>query len=232
MTCTECGKELTGRQKVACSARCRNQRLMKSEAYQQASERYRKSAKCKAQRLRATHIRDRECERCGAPRRRQARFCSRECAADARRKERPPRVVREKRWPACRVFLPDCAVCGKTFATPYTVSTCSPECRAIKRRGDRRDYEHRRRARKKDAYVQDVRRRDIYERDGWRCQLCGEDVDRDAVAPAPRSPSIDHIVPLAVGGTHEPRNVQLAHFICNARKSANGPASDQLRLVG
>jgi len=39
-------------------------------------------------------------------------------------------------------------------------------------------------------------------------------------APHPLSMSIDHIIPLSRGGTHEPDNVQLAHFICNSIKCA------------
>jgi 5-methylcytosine-specific restriction endonuclease McrA len=41
------------------------------------------------------------------------------------------------------------------------------------------------------------------------------------------SPTIDHILPLARGGTHEPSNVQAAHFGCNAAKGARVPATVQ-----
>jgi 5-methylcytosine-specific restriction endonuclease McrA len=40
----------------------------------------------------------------------------------------------------------------------------------------------------------------------------------DSKVPDRLAPTIDHIVPLARGGTHEPSNVQSAHFICNALK--------------
>jgi len=49
-------------------------------------------------------------------------------------------------------------------------------------------------------------------------------VMRGAVVPHPLAPTIDHVVPLAAGGLHEPANVQLAHFLCNARKSDRGEA--------
>jgi len=45
----------------------------------------------------------------------------------------------------------------------------------------------------------------------------------------PMSLSIDHIIPLANGGTHEPKNVQIAHFICNSIKS-NKYMPEQLRI--
>lgn len=52
------------------------------------------------------------------------------------------------------------------------------------------------------------------------------------VVPHPKAPTIDHVVPLDLGGDDKRANVQLAHFICNSRKSnrLNGPV--QLALVG
>jgi len=80
------------------------------------------------------------------------------------------------------------------------------------------------------AFVAAVSPVEIFERDGWRCQLCRKALLRDAVVPHPLAPTIDHIVPLACGGSHEPRNVQAAHFMCNSRKR-DGAANDQLRLI-
>ena len=82
---------------------------------------------------------------------------------------------------------------------------------------------------KRNAYVEDVWRSKVYERDGWKCQLCGKALKRDAVVPHPKAPTLDHIIPLSKGGTHEYANVQAAHFICNSIKSDGG--TDQLRLA-
>ena len=76
----------------------------------------------------------------------------------------------------------------------------------------------RRRAREHDAYVSHVNPGEIYVRDAWTCQLCMQPVDRDACVPDPRAPTLDHVVALANGGTHEPSNVQLACFRCNCVK--------------
>lgn len=73
-----------------------------------------------------------------------------------------------------------------------------------------------------------VRVKDIYRRDGWICQLCMKPVDRSAKVPDAKAPTLDHIIPLAKGGTHEPRNVQLAHFECNWKK--RDALMGQLRL--
>lgn len=64
---------------------------------------------------------------------------------------------------------------------------------------------------------------EIFDRDGWLCWLCSEDVPRDAKWPDPLSPSLDHVVPLSRRGTHTRANVRLAHLVCNIRRGA-GPA--------
>jgi 5-methylcytosine-specific restriction endonuclease McrA len=61
-------------------------------------------------------------------------------------------------------------------------------------------------------------REEIFERDGWVCQLCGEPVDSKLFVPDPKSASLDHRVPLSLGGDDTPSNVQLAHFGCNSAK--------------
>ncbi|MEU1240059.1 HNH endonuclease [Micromonospora parva] len=91
------------------------------------------------------------------------------------------------------------------------------------------------RARKKDAYVADVSPSRIYERDGWRCQLCRRKVQRDETAPHPLAPVLDHIIPLAAGvakgGVHAPHNVQCAHFLCNSIKRDRIDVAVQLALM-
>ena len=65
-----------------------------------------------------------------------------------------------------------------------------------------------------------VNRREVFDRDEWRCQVCKEPVDQTLRWPDPLSATLDHVVPLSRGGRHAPDNVQLAHFICNVRKGA------------
>lgn len=61
---------------------------------------------------------------------------------------------------------------------------------------------------------------EIFERDGWLCQICTEEVDGTLAWPHPRSASLDHIIPIARGGAHEPSNVQCAHLGCNSSKGS------------
>lgn len=116
---------------------------------------------------------------------------------------------RTRRW-----YMGHCRDCGVEFTTDQPAQTyCSPIC-------TKRDHHSRRRRRKHDAHVEDVHRLKVYDRDDWTCRLCGKPVDRDAEVPEHLAPTLDHIVPLALGGDHSYANVQCAHFICNARKSA------------
>lgn len=85
-------------------------------------------------------------------------------------------------------------------------------------------------ARRKGARIAPVDREAIYARDNNTCQLCGKKVNMKKRYPDPLSASLDHILPIARGGAHEPRNVQLVHLICNSRKKHTG--IDQLRLFG
>lgn len=93
-----------------------------------------------------------------------------------------------------------------------------------------RHYLYLRRARLASAVSESIAAKDIFDRDGWRCGICGEKVDKRLKWPAPRSASLDHIVPISAGGTHVRSNVQCAHLGCNSRKRDG--AGGQLRLFG
>lgn len=81
-----------------------------------------------------------------------------------------------------------------------------------------KDYWAERRARERAAFVAPVDHIEIFERDGYICQLCGTGVLPFVNHRHRLYPSIDHIIPLAKGGTHEPSNVQTAHRGCNSSK--------------
>ena len=71
---------------------------------------------------------------------------------------------------------------------------------------------------------------DIYERDGWKCALCGKPIDKTLVFPDRMSASLDHVLPISHGGQHTPENTQAAHFACNASKRDRLGTSDDLPL--
>lgn len=56
-------------------------------------------------------------------------------------------------------------------------------------------------------------RKYVFQRDNYQCQSCGEQQETKL--------SIDHIVPLARGGTNDISNLQTLCFTCNQRKTDN-----------
>ncbi len=106
-----------------------------------------------------------------------------------------------------------CRECGTEFIARSRSKSCSDECRT---RTKIDNAKARRRA--PEAFVEPVYRVQLYERDDWCCQICGEPVLREATVPHPLAPTIDHVIPFHCGGTHEPSNCQTAHFLCNSLK--------------
>jgi hypothetical protein len=67
--------------------------------------------------------------------------------------------------------------------------------------------------------------REMYaRRDGWTCQLCGGEIPRRIVVNDDHNLVIDHVRPVAAGGTDHPSNVRAAHQVCerSRRHSADG----------
>lgn len=181
---------------------------------------------------------ERTCESCGTTwnaKHVSARWCSDTCRMRGTPPGmslvlwKPPPWWSRHAWllplPPRRWYAGRCKRCDTPFVSEQ------PENRYCSRPCGRSDAKARRRARKKNAYVADVYRTKVFERDGWTCQLCHRKVNRRAVVPHPKAPVLDHIIPLDDGGTHEPANVQCAHFLCNSIKGARG-GGEQLLLIG
>jgi 5-methylcytosine-specific restriction endonuclease McrA len=84
----------------------------------------------------------------------------------------------------------------------------------------RQEASHRRRARKQGATVEKFRHADIFERDGWICGICEDAVDPELAYPHPMSVSLDHVIPLSLGGEHSRANVRCTHLSCNVKRGA------------
>lgn len=89
-----------------------------------------------------------------------------------------------------------------------------------------RSRNQKRRALKVGVEHQPYKAEEIYKRDRDFCRLCFK-----RVAKADRS--IDHILPISLGGADAPYNVQLAHKRCNLSKqnTARFPANLKLALL-
>lgn len=107
-----------------------------------------------------------------------------------------------------RRFGRPCVDCGATVLRHGNTKRCVPCHRII-------DKERQKRG-------QAVRRhlRSVAIRDCLRCGICGGDVDMTLRWPDPGMPTIDHVVPMARGGSDDPENLQLAHYLCNISKGA------------
>lgn len=154
------------------------------------------------------------------------RFCGRSCARKVpRRRVARPHVDRRRvalaklrrvakgRHGSGKWVSGPCAMCGTQFVGLGSRSRfCSSGC-ADAQKNYRRQVRTR-----TNGPVEAFTRREVFERDGWVCGICADPVNRKAVFPDPLSPTVDHIIPLAKGGTHTFANVQCAHFMCNSTK--------------
>ncbi len=64
------------------------------------------------------------------------------------------------------------------------------------------------------------------------CALCGESIDYGLPHLDPGSFVVDHVVPLAAGGTDTLDNKQPAHRQCNARKAARVDGGPVIKRSG
>ena len=168
------------------------------------------------------------CEVCGGRTPTPSRFtCSPECGADRKRRVDRDRFRARHDKPVARV----CVTCGGAFETtcPDGRRTfCSLACsRRMAERKASRARAERRRKRREGRRVAALA---IFERDRWRCQLCGRRTPKALRGTtADEAPELDHIIPLAAGGEHVPWNTQCACRECNHRKGAR--TQGQLRLA-
>ena len=162
----------------------------------------------------------RECAICGAeyePCTRDQKCCSKKCqmAATHRAMKDATKVTKQ------------CVTCGDDYmADPRAANSkyCDP-CRM-------KLYSHngaRNRARKWGVEYEPIDKMKVFARDHWKCGICGERVDQRKRYPHSDSASLDHIVPISVGGGHVWSNVQCSHLGCNSSKY-NTVANSQLRL--
>ena len=121
-----------------------------------------------------------------------------------------------------------CSECSATFtATSMGTKYCSKRC--ADRVHDRTKRARRRMRVKLNGNVDVIELGQLITRDDNVCYLCNEDCDRDDYVTTSEGhfiagetyPSIDHVIPVAKGGTHTWDNVRLAHHRCNLIKSDN-----------
>jgi 5-methylcytosine-specific restriction endonuclease McrA len=156
-------------------------------------------------------------------------FCSKQCRQDFfNAKNNALRAPKHAPRP--------CDICTIEYTPTRSDSlTCSNRCRARlnyrRSREWRTEWARARRAARRGLLTEDFSLLDIAERDRWRCQICGHSVDKTLKWPHTQCGTMDHIVPIALGGEHSRANCQLAHANCNRSKGARLSEPVQLALL-
>lgn len=129
-----------------------------------------------------------------------------------------------------------CARCGEMFKPWHPLQRyCGRECyRAADNAAMRHQAKARKRRLRRAETWDGIADEEILDRDGWRCQVPGckrRPIRKDLRYPHPRSKSVDHIVPLVLGGDDRAENKRAAHLACNIARSAN-MGTEQMALFG
>ena len=118
-----------------------------------------------------------------------------------------------------------CRNCGKPFVKEGQSRFCSDKCRKSSSKAQRYRHDDRRLRRMNASECDNITLDALINRDGLNCWICGEPCDLEdsfwidkTFYAGNRYPSIDHVIPLAKGGTHTWDNVRVAHRICNSIK--------------
>ena len=124
---------------------------------------------------------------------------------------------------AARIRDVYCTVCGKMFQTTNHLRvTCSAEC------SRKRNNRHKDKRILKDKRIDRIDLHDLFKRDDGVCHICGKQcnwndytVTDTTIIAGNWYPSVDHIVPVSLGGADAWDNVMLAHRICNSIRGNN-----------
>lgn len=163
---------------------------------------------------------ERKCPDCGSTfKRHKAKwpFCD-DCGA--RRTQELARQRGNEKWSAWRSVnpKPPCRECGAEIAEGNgRLSYCSKACEQKRNRRVNSATRRTRIMRQQPELFDPI---EILERDGWRCYLCGVDTPKALRGTQlQNAPELDHVKPLAKGGSHTRGNVACACHACNAAKS-------------
>lgn len=230
-TCAHCGAGFVAldKRKIYCSQTCKSAAFKARNPDRIESYRAKELAKTRAERALFTPVVLNECATCKRLfywRKKKAR-CSRECEQDNARRYAERYYKETHQSSAVREFR-CCDVCGKEFVSNTDAQhTCSDKCRRKRQgKGDNRS-----RARRFGVEYEPVNPLKVFERDGWKCQICGK-----RTPPTRRgsrysnAPELDHRIPISKGGPHKYSNVQCSCRQCNGAKS-NASSVGQFPLL-
>lgn len=119
-----------------------------------------------------------------------------------------------------------CKECGIEFYSKRDKKFCTQSC-MLKYNNSSKKLTKRKRI-LENGRVENITLSKLYKRDKGICYICGSKCnkkdykihDNGAFIAGDSYPSIEHIIPIAKGGTHTWGNVMLAHRLCNSLKGA------------
>lgn len=236
LECTICNTSFlfvkvgAGRLPRFCSPECKREKLRR------LSSTYRAEARTPSFQINRYELREpieftcQHCGKVGTTKQAKGTYCSHDCMwASLSRKNSTARPWR------------DCAKCGKPFKPSrpnrrqveagYQQLHCGYECAGLTPRSTkvkRSKNEMALRRANKWGNVDPIK---VFERDGWRCHMCGRKTPPNLRGTTDdRAPELDHIVTIAEGGEHSERNTACSCRRCNRRKGSR--SMGQMRLFG
>ena len=160
-----------------------------------------------------------------------ARQLELEAQREADRKAKAEAAAERKRIQeqerAAKMREVSCTVCGTLFTTTNQRRfTCSSEC-SRKRENTLKSRKNDKRI-PKDKRIDRIDLHDLFKRDNGVCHICGKQcnwndytVTDTTIIAGNWYPSVDHILPVSLGGSDSWDNVMLAHRICNSIRGNN-----------
>lgn len=127
-----------------------------------------------------------------------------------------------------------CPVCNVEHIAKIRIAMCLP-CKKERQKHLKRNRKKQEnkslltRARKYGVVKETISRAKVYDRDKYKCRVCGIKVVRTKTY-APNMATIDHIIPMSKGGPHTYENVQTLCAQCNSNKRDIIPSSVQLSI--
>lgn len=213
--CPECGGSMnhTKPQARYCSQQCKTQRDRRKQRLKHQAERQLQGRAIPGQLIVCKHP---KCQTSFIKNHSQL-YCSKQCAIDANWRMRSPNGFDDR----CAVYFKPCKDCNILITRKARggMVLCR-DCRKIRLRAVDARRNHKRRA----AGAATMNIRELAARDGERCHICNRKIDLSLSGMAKWGPTIDHILPVSLGGTNDPNNLALAHRCCNSVRGNREPA--------
>lgn len=168
------------------------------------------------------HVNCKQCKEIAKQTKKQELEAQREAERKAKAEATAERKRIQEQERAARMHEVSCTVCGTLFTTtdPRRV-TCSAECG--RKRANTRHTRNKDARISKDKRIDRIDLHDLFKRDDGVCHICGKQcnwndytVTDTTIIAGNWYPSVDHIVPVSLGGADAWDNVMLAHRICNS----------------